>query len=293
MGDDASAPKEAVEIRDFHQPRRLSTEQQRSISTAVTQVIPAVEAGLKVWLRTEVTITLRGLGEASAAGLFDEAEDPLAIQTCEVSGTQGWIVWDNDAVLRAVITSLGTEIPEDLESRRLSPMEVGLASDIMGVFGRTIGEALGLELESGAFSQDMRAFLAQHDLDPGGDPQRLFLHLDMESDIGQHTLRLYLPGILPDVPVKREDALHTVPSHIEGISVELWAELASVQVSLTDLMNIEVGDVIPLDVPVGSEALLRIEGDCAGSATWGQSNGVVAISIQQIESIPEDSASHD
>jgi flagellar motor switch protein FliM len=291
-GEEASS-QEVVELRDFRQPRRLSTAQQHTIRTALTQVIPTLEAGLAIWLRTHVTITLQELGEASAVGLFDEFEDPLAIQTCNVGESHGWIVWDNESALRSVITSLGTEIPEDLEPRSLSPMEIGLATDILGVFADHLGAALGLEITPTAFSQDVRAFLAQHELDPGGDPQRLFLHLEMESPFGDQSLRFYLPGILPSVTPKRTAPLSSVPIHLDSVSIEISAELASVDVSLTDLMNIEVGDVIPLGVPIGSQAILRIEGDRAGSALWGQSNGVIAISIQEIESIPEDSTSHD
>ncbi len=284
VGPDPSPSAATVAVRDFRQPRRLSASQQQSLGTAISQALPAMEGDLSIWLRGECTLSMSGVGEATAVGLFDEFTDPISILTFEVDGAQGWIVWDTDSALRASIIALGSEIPDDLEERPLSPMEQGLMTDMLGVFTDHLGELLGLKLITTDYTQTVRDFLTQHNAGSGVDLQRLFVHIDLESSAGSTTLKFYLPGILPEVHAKPAQ-LAQLPSHLDYVTVQLSAELASVDVSLPDLMQIEVGDVIPLDVPVGSSVLVRVEGDVAGTAYWGQHNGTTSIILKELTTL--------
>lgn len=281
VGDEQTTPQEVVELRDFRQPRRLSAAQQQSLGLAISQALPAMEGDLSIWLRGECTLSLSDLGEATAVGLFDDFADPLSILTFEVDGSQGWIVWDTDSALRASITALGTEVPEDFEVRPLSPMEQGLVTDMLGVFTNHIGPLLGLEMSTTTYSQTVRDFLTQHEADTGLDLQRLYVHLNLESEAGSTTLRFYLPGILPDV-IESSAPVALLPTHLSAVSVEVCAELGSVDVSLPDLMQIEVGDVIPLNMQVGDAIDLRVEGNLAGKARWGQCKGIASIIIEDL-----------
>jgi flagellar motor switch protein FliM len=285
VGDETTTPQEVVKLRDFRQPRRLSAAQQQSLRLAISQALPAMEGDLSIWLRGECTLSLTDLGEATAVGLFDDFADPLSILTFEVDGAQGWVVWDTDAALRASIIALGTEIPEDFGVRPLSPMEQGLVTDMLGVFTSHIGRLLGLELATTSYSQDVRDFLTQHEADEGQDLQRLYVHLNLESGAGSTVLRFYLPGILPDVIVAK-DPLAQLPTHLGAVSVEVCAEFGCVDVALPDLMQIEVGDVIPLNIKVGDSVNVRVEGNLSGQARWGQHNGMTSIIIERLSTLP-------
>ena len=284
VGQDPSPSPAAVAVRDFRQPRRLSASQQQSLGTAISQALPAMEGDLAIWLRGECTLSMSGVGEATAVGLFDDFTDPISILTFEVDGAQGWIVWDTASALRSSIIALGSEVPEDLEERVLSPMEQGLMTDMLGVLTKHLGDLLGLELVTTNYTQTVRDFLTQHDAGSEMDLQRLYVHLDLESSAGATTLKFYLPGILPEANDPPEPVAQ-LPRHLDLVSVELSAELTSVDVSLPDLMEIEVGDVIPLDIPVGSDLLIRVEGDVAGTATWGQHNGITSILLKELNAL--------
>lgn len=306
LGSDEAASPEVVELRDFRQPRRLSQARQTSIRQSIVRRLPKIEAELSSWLRSEVTAALGGIGEASAFGLFDGQEDPMAILTVEVGGVQGWVVWDNLAAQRAVQAALGAEpagrseeadgSEEDaakLQPRRLSPLEAGLVADIASIVLVQLEDLLGLEIGVGAFSQTLREFVAQHDTDPGGDPQRLFLHLDLEGLGEPSMLRLYLPGVLPRTERKSSTPRKVLPRHLDRVPLELSAVLGRTEVQLADLMKLEVGDVIPLHTPVGSPVEILIEGDRTGSARWGNYQGRLALSIERLDGTKKDPASHE
>lgn len=293
VGAQQATSREVVSPRDFRQPRRLSGAQQQSIRAALIHRLPAIEADLSPWLRGEVVVDLVDTGEANANDLFDDLDEPLAVLTFTVDGVQGWIVWDNDSALRSVITALGSEVPESLESRLLSPMETGLVTDAMEILTGHLGEMLGLDIELQTYSQTRRAFVAQHDSEPSADPQRLSIFLELSSAAGTSTLRVYLPGILPDRPQPEAAEAVDLPEHLGDVPVELSVVLAAIEVELRDLTNIEVGDVIPLGLPVGTPVQIHVEGDRAGSATWGQHAGRLAVAIDHLDPLYKDSLCHE
>ncbi len=293
VGSQEAARSEAVSPRDFRQPRRLSAAQQQSIRAALIHRLPEIEADLSPWLRGEVVVDLVDTGEANARDLFEDTEEPLAILTFTVDGVQGWIVWDNDSALRSVITALGSEVPEALESRLLSPMETGLVTDAMEILTGHLGDMLGLDIELQTYSQTRRAFVSQHDEDPGGDPQRLSIFLELSSAAGTSTLRVYLPGILPERPRVEPREAEALPDHLGDVPVELNVVLASIEVELRDLTSIEVGDVIPLGLAVGAALEIHVEGDRSGSARWGQHAGRLAVTIDHLDPLHNDSLCHE
>lgn len=293
VGSQQTTSPEVVSPRDFRQPRRLSGAQQQSIRTALTHRLPEMEADLSPWLRGEVTVDLIDTGEATARDLFTDLEEPMAVLTFTVDGVQGWIIWDNDSALRSVTTALGSEVPEELESRLLSPMETGLVTDAMEILTGHLGDLLGIDIQLQTYTQTRRAFLSQHDEDPGGDPQRLSIFLELASAAGKSPLRIYLPGILPERPESEPLEGVSLPDHLGDVPVELSVVLAAIEVELRELADIEVGDVIPLGVPGGSPVEVHVEGNRSGSARWGQHEGRLAVTIEHLEPLDKEALNHD
>ena len=73
-----------------------------------------------------------------------------------------------------------------------------------------------------------------------------------------------------------------LPEHLAGITFELQAALATVDVPLTELLAVEVGDVIPLGVTTSSPVLVRIEDGDYAHAAWGRHEGQLAIRVIEL-----------
>lgn len=278
------SPTEAVAPRDFRQPRRLGRAQRESIRHEVEQRLLDIEAELCVWLRATHPVSLLDVGETSSVGLFEHLEDPIVVVSLEVAGATGWIVWENPAALAAATVAMGSELPEEPESRSLTPLEAGLIGDILLGVTNHIGEAVKLDIQSGKTSLDLRTFLAQLDPDKTTDPQRLFVYLTLEGPGGPSTIRLYLPGLLPRAEASQAGPVPELPAHLDNVPIEVTAELGSFEVALEDLMKIEIGDVIPIGLSVDEPLAIVVEGRPAGKASWGSCRGRLAIRIEQLDS---------
>lgn len=269
-----------VALRDFKTPRRLSVAQQRSIRAGMSKLLPALEGKVRTWLQSDFAVELEDVGETSAHGLFEELEDPIVVRNVEVGGVQGWVVWENAAAVAAATVAMSCEPDEVAEARALTPLESGLVGDFIEDLSQIVAVGLGLDMSMGAMSQSVRTFLSRLDTE-GGDPQRLYLHLTLDGPGGPSILRLYLPGVLPEVCAPG-DPPPALPTHLDSVPVELRATLGTVELELDDLMKLEVGDVIPLTGRVGDSIEVCVEDSVAGRASWGNLRGRMAMRIEQL-----------
>ena len=71
-----------------------------------------------------------------------------------------------------------------------------------------------------------------------------------------------------------------------GVELTLAALLGSVEVPLTELLDLEPGDLIPLGIPVGTLVEIQVEDRTCATATWGRRNGLLAIKINELLTHP-------
>lgn len=274
-----------VAPRDFAVPRRLCPERRTIVRQTVERALPAAERALRAWLRGDCTLALLEVGEASVDGLFAELSEPFVVQCFRAGGANGWLAWDGTAALSAVEIALGGKPPQTPVKRPLSPIETGLTRAILSTALRAIGAGFSLEIVEGELAQSARSLLPTIEIAPGADPQRVCLHLALDSPAGESELRLYLPGILArdGAPTAGGKVRAALPEHVKGVLVEVSAELATVVVPLAGLAQLEVGDVIPLGIPANAPLCVRIEGRRAARAEWGQHRGRLAVRVQEFE----------
>lgn len=294
LDDELSSGARPVAVRDFRLPCRLGRAQQLSIRAAVAQRVLDIEHELQNWLRAPYPMELVDIGETTSVGLFEHLEDPIVVLTVKIDGVPGWIVWESGAALAAAAVAMGGDPPEEdkeEEDRVLTPLEAGIVGDILRTVSDQICDSLDLEVETGSMSLNVRTFLAN--LEPAGDtdPQRLFLHLCIDGPGGESIVRFYLPGLLPDKPVGGAGRAAVLPGHLDDVPVEISAHLGSLEVSLQDLMGVEVGDVIPLSLPVGESLEILVEGEPAGKASWGNFQGRLAVRLDRLNTERENKPS--
>lgn len=284
-----SAAGEAVSPRDFRKPRRLSKERLAQLQSTIERRLPDVETMLSTWYRKDVPTRLEGIGEIATAGLFDGLEEPFVLLCFRVNGVQGWVIWENRAARNAAAIALGGNVEEnEKEPRRLSTLEQGVVRELCDSVAAHCAGRLGLTIEDPELVQDARAFLLAVDAGLDADPQRLYLHLGLDAEGGESTMRVYLPGVTS--PASADDAARALelPHHLDDVPLEFSARLGSVELALSDLLGLEVGDVIPLDTDAQSPVNLYIDDRPAGRAQWGSHDGHLAIRILELDPTEED-----
>jgi flagellar motor switch protein FliM len=282
-----------VAPRDFSEPQRLGAERQSELRKTLQKTLAELNRKLTGWLRRPIDVVLDDIGEVDAATLFPSVEAPfsvLSFTSGSALGAAGWLVWDMPAVTAAAEVALGGDLPEELVERALSDVERSIVSEALTEIVQILAPALGIAVDGISYMQDDGELAFLNEQAEAGDTQRLSIHLSVRG-LGQEesALRLYLPGIgTGNAAAGTEQPAAPLPHHLGPIPVELSAYLGSVDVALSDLLSLEIGDVIPLGVEVGSTVSVRVEDRACGEAHFGQQNGNLVLRIQDLDGSAEE-----
>lgn len=285
---DTDQPDEArgvveVQLRDFSQPRRLSPDQIDALRFSISQVTPAVEEVLLPWLRQRHELHLTAVGEVGVETVFEGLQAPFVICCFRMADQPGWTIWENSAAQAALEVLLGSDEASENEARDLSPVELVVTKDFLARMTCGITEALGKEARDFQVIQSPEELQAHLEADEDTDRQRTFAHLTFDGPGGESVVRLYLPALNPDpngAQAPDESSDEPPVSHLEGIPLEVGANLGSAEVLLADLLKLEIGDVIPLGVQAGSPVHVTIANQPCGTADWGNNQGRLVLRMR-------------
>lgn len=292
-----------VQPRNFRQPRRLSRERLQYLASLVNASLQGVCRDIASPLRHFHKLTLASVSEVNVLGLFQGYEPPFLVDVLECGGHVTWILWDSAAATASVETVLSgppvevvpeegeegeaapeVQLPAIPEARRLSQSECRVIEALLNKILVPVAGALGLEISGGRIAQEPEELTSLEDCGPDSDARRLMLHFLFEGPGGPSDLRIYLPDVGEEDALAESGAGATpLPGHLQLVRLDVSAYLASVDVSLQELMSLEVGDVIPLGVEAGSPIQLFIEDRPCAKATWGRAGAQQAVLIRSIE----------
>lgn len=277
----ASGPQ--VEPRNFAQPRQLSSDTLQQLRRRVRTALDALVPELARTLRSQHKLSLVGLAEVDACCLGRELPVPFVVHGFQCDGETGWVVWDLEAAHRtaeAVIT--GAVESEADGNARLSRSEGRIVSDLLDRVAGCCALALGLETSSGEIGQDPDELITLGIAAPDQEGQRLAVDLAFEGPGGPSQLRVLLPGVREE-RIEVEPPAADLPDHLDRVQVAVSACLGSIDVPLSQLLELEVGDVIPLDVPEGSTVELFAEDRPYASASWGRHGDHLAVQVERLD----------
>ena len=289
----AVAREQEVSVRDFHRPHRLSKSERGRLARAVSGALPALERALEPWLREGLALELDEIAEVSALGLFDELVEPFVVQSLASLGQPCWIVVSNEIARALAGSALGLAPSADVDSsaRKLSPIEAGLVGDLLIEVASGIARALELDLAPGMLLQETRPLRLSLGADLAREAQRMAVHVTLTGKaLPTTTFRIYLPCVAPPSRANEHERspARPLPEHLAGVMVDVTAQLGSIDVPLSDLLALEVGDVVPLGVGAGEGTTIFVEERPCGRAQWGNHEGGLALRILDFEPPEED-----
>lgn len=288
-----------VRPRDFRQPRRLSSEQLEELRVRVDLDLGQVAAVLKPWLRSEHTLTLQTVSEVSFQGLPESIEGTVCAMQFQAAGSGGWVVWEIDAALAVTARAMGVETSSDeededeksndeqeSEAKQLSSVETSIACKVLGEMLNALGVTLDFQADGFKLLQSPEEL--EHSILElrGTDTQRLRVDLELDGPSDPNTLKFYLPGVVPEAPdaAQQPQARPTaVPDHLSKVSIEVKAAFDEIELSLDDLLALEVGDVIPLSTHVDDPINLIIEDLGCAKVRLGKKDGQLAVRLESLE----------
>jgi len=278
------APLEVAE-RDFRVPRRLSLEVVKKLEGTLRNLVPSIKRTVQGVVPVEMELEPICVREIAARGLFEDQPEPFIIARFMNRRAPGWVVWEPTQAITCVQAALGMPAgtPELDATRELSFVERRLMARILGALLTPVAARFGFETE-GLFIAEKPDDIGSWEDEVGdADAHRLCVEFRLTVLGTEATITLYLPGFLTaEVELDEDEELLETPPVLKSVPVEIGARFDSVQVPLSQLLQIEVGDVISL-APVRSARLtLNIDNRPVASAELGRHFERLAVRVLDI-----------
>jgi len=223
----------------------------------------ALRRAIPFLARRNVPITLSYSRAVPVAELLESLARPIHATHLVITpgGGSGAILFDAGAIamfLDGVLGGDGTQIPTLLPSGLTTPqtaLVAGLATGIVRALSDALTGSLGMSLA--CRSTEI------HDATVESAPIACLLELGTEGAAGRVAILLAKEPLLaacPDAEPASGVADPRVVSVLEGVELDLVAELGSLRLSLRDVARLEVGHTLRLEAAVGATVSVRAEG---------------------------------
>lgn len=286
LASESGEPRSAahVESRQFDRPQRLSTAERSSLREKLRRALPELARELAPSMRGAPAIELVELDEAHADTVPEGLVEPFAVARFDVAGQPGWLVWDCAAALAMLDVALGAAEPGKTTARPFTSIERAMfPRAVQGALTR-LGTILGLQFGAPTSVQTLDSLGHWRQGGDKAEPQRLLVTLSITGPGGPSTWRVYVPGIVhSERAPARSERPAPLPTHLNDVQVEVRAHLGANEVPLAELLALEVGDVIPLKLPVGESLSVLVEDQACLRATIGRSQGRLALRVLAVE----------
>ncbi len=286
IADAMSEPSEAapqVAERDFRIPRRLSLEVVKKLEEALRNSIPTLQRSLQAVVPTEIVLEPTSVREITARGLFDKVDEPFVIARYVTGRAPGWAVWEPEAAIASVQAALGMPLHDDEEidtGRELSFIERRMMARILKALLEPIAERFQLDVKGLAIAEKSDEIGSWEDEGADADAHRLCVDLHLTAAGRESNLTLYMPGFLPaEVELEEEEEESSAPAHMTEVAVDVRALFESVEVPLSDLLDIEVGDIVPLGPVRSSKVTLMVDKTEIAHAKLGRNYERLAVRL--------------
>lgn len=290
-------PKEKVTPYDFKRPERVGKEQMKALQTLHEGFGRNFAAGLSAMLRSMVEVKLTSVDQLTYSEFVFSLENPTCFNLLRADPLEGNLILDiNPSILYPMIDRMlgGGREGAVLARRPLTEIELRLVSRITGLFLHEMKHAWEnvLELDLEVVRVESNPQLVQ--IVP---PNEVVVLVSFEVALidVRGMINLCIPynsierigGKLSAnswVSYARREAtaenVEELTKSIRNSFVEMNVRLARTRISMGDLLQLRVGDVITTDKDVRSPLLVSVQGVPKYFARAGAFKGRKAIEIE-------------
>ena len=288
---------------DFLRPDKFSKDQLRTIELLHETFCRAAQTQLSAQLRAMVEIEVVTADQVSYGEFVTSMPTPSLITIVSMEPLQGNAVMEINlpmvfSIIDRLVGGPGTDRPKP---RELTEIEHALISNVIEVLLDAFSEAWSTVVPARfrRVATEMNPQFAQI-----VTPSDMVMLIGFELRVGSATgsLSLCVPYLVLEPVMDRFTAQsyfsnqsdsptpemrEGIVAQLEGVSVPVTVELGNAELNVGDLLALAPGDVIPLSVPPGSDALVRIgrrEAFHAQPGTRGRRSAVqITRTIEEIE----------
>jgi flagellar motor switch protein FliM len=263
-----------IKSYDFANPDKFSKEQLRALEMLYANCARATATQLASLLRTPVEVECRSIAEASYRDFFDAMSEHTSVALVRIEPLVGRAMLEFDpGISLAMVDRLLGGPGRKLEvERELTEIEKGLMERVLERVMKSFVEAwsavvplkpelemiVGSSLISQISMSEDRMILADFPIRFGTVSGRLQFGIPtttLDPVLSKLNAQQWFASTAPARSVSDEEAIR---QSLDRMNVELKVELGRAEVSMKDLLELQVGDLICLDRRAGSDMDLRV-----------------------------------
>lgn len=287
-----------IEIRDydFKRPERVSKDQMRALESLHEGFARGFGAALSGFLRTIMEVKVANIEQMTFSEFTHSLPNPTCFNLISASPLEGRICLEiSPLITYPVIDRLlgGSNADLFIPQRPLTAIEMRLVSKILDRAQSSLAEAWDniLTIDFQLEESESNPVLVQ--IVP---PNEVVVVVGFEMKMGGRagTMSLCIPyNVIEPVVEKLSNQTWSaykksekdtqlrdrLATHLSGAAVDVTARLADTTMRLSELMNLQVGDVILTDKPAASPLALLVEGRRKYIGNLGQFKGNRAFKV--------------
>lgn len=280
-------PRPTVAARDFKEPRQLAAADLEALRRPGDAAGAAAVVAFRSFLPAPVELQNVEIAEASLDSALRATSSEIVALVAESAQGQALLLLDQAGAALLAEIALGADESASVGGRALSPLECTLLERVLANVLERAAQPFQLVVKDGRLLPDRAT--AARELKAGGDRRRVVVRMLLALGTSKFVLRAFLPGVKapvakPSAPAAaaKDDRRATLLNQLAPTRIEVSAVLAEAEILLSELLALEVGDVIPLRTSPGDPVEIRIEGQTRALAHFGEHRGDVAIQITQV-----------
>lgn len=295
-----------VKIYDFRRPDKFSKDQIRTLQMMHESFARLTTTALSAQLRALVGVHVASVDQLTYEEFVRSIPNPTTLAVVNMDPLKGSAVLEIDpSITFTIIDKLfgGTGEPTKI-SRELTDIELSVMEGI-------VVRILGNLREAWSNVIDLRPRLGNIETNPQFaqivPPSEMVVLITLETKVGdvEGMTNLCLPYITIEPVISKlsaqywfssvrkgatDENLQIIQNRLENVSLDVVAEIGSVMVSMQEVLNLTVGDVIKLPkTKTDSDMTLKIEGRNKFKCRPGMVGNRVSVQIgEKIEEVPDE-----
>lgn len=268
------AQTEAVPF-DFHRPEKMSKEHEQSLRVIQSTFARNMSGSLSSFMRSVVRVELADLEESSYETFLAGIGSPSLMAVCSLPQLDGKILFVIDPALALVFVDrlMGGQGDVASEERELTEIEVSLLGRVLERILASLHDAWVNVIDITPTVDQMESSPHFVQLVPGTDTViAVTFNVAFRAAEGVikfcvpfHILKPLIPKLHEhlwfqdhDKPTGDAASIAEVRGHVLATTVDLQAELGGADISVAELLDLQVGDCVVLDRREGDELPLNI-----------------------------------
>lgn len=303
--DGTQFPAEAVikiEPVDFRNPTFLAEGEMRRLRANHQDYLRALYSRLSNLLRSEIALNLGKFGTMPCETFIEGLKTPSQISIFRVHPLNGVGYIDIPPKLAVSLTTriLGGRESTTAPEQYLTEIETALLEDVIAIITAEWCEQWRDDMA-------MSPQLIGHETNPrflqasGKGAMMLVIGIEVAFGRAQETIQIAVPLTMIEPMVKRMSAARARETGVQRpdqaqsswrnsydeIAIPVHAEITAAHMTVEQLLNLKVGEMIELSASVLESALIKVAGVVRFTAHAGQQDGYAAVRITDKVALPK------